>query len=383
MRRTLLSLSVLIGAVSLAGCANPFGQEGYLRDKSGDYATAETAEPIKLPEGTNAREMGDILVIPESGQQYQPLSRDFEIPRPSQRLMMKEGDSYSLERDGSNEWLQVAKSPAEVWPGILAYLEELSVVAVAKNPRTGIIETEWNDFGEDKEHGIMYRTIGKLVGVDDLDPMEDRFRFEVRNGIKTDTAEVHISHKGRPVTKEGKAPAPEPEQWNNLESRSQRLTSGMLGELLVFLARNETRSSLSLLAQDLDVGSLTELGKDGNGNPVLTIRELSFARAWAAVSSALDKAGLKVIDRNRSAGLFYLAKDLQQVNQPEEEKGFWSGLFGGEDDKKSEVSDPAETLSVRVSNYSEVVQLSVEENVNTSAPADVSEKLLKLIQENM
>lgn len=385
MRHTRLSLSIIIGAIALTGCANPFGQEGYLRDRAGDYTEAQASKPIKLPENTQSRQLGDILVIPETRQSSQNLPRDFEVPRPSQRLMMKEGDHYSLERNGSQEWLSVDREPSEVWPGVLGYIEELDVEVTTGNWEKGIVETQWNDFGNDKDHGVMYRTLGKLFGVEDLDPMEDRFRFEVRSGLKDGTTEVHVYHQGRPLTKKGKesaSPRSFEKPWDNLGERSKRLDNGVLAELLVFLARNEAKSSVSLQSQSLDIGSLAEIGRDGNGNPVLTVRNLSYARVWDAVSSALDKAGLKVVDRNRSAGLFYLADGVLQLKQSEKKKSFWSGWFG-DDEQEVEASDEAKTLTVRVSNYSEVVQLSVEKDVNTSASEDTSKRLLKVIQDNL
>ena len=382
MRRTLLSLSVLTCVMTLAGCANPFGQQGYLRDKSGDYTQEKAAEPVKLPEGSNAKDLGDILVVPETGQAWQQLPAEFEIPRPAQRLSMKEGDNYSLERDGVDEWLLTGKSPAEIWPGVLSFLENNGVTASSQNPRTGVIETTWADFGDDKEHGVMYRAFGSLVGVENLEQMEDRFRFDIRNGVKAGTAEVFVTHQGRPLTKEGKEPAPVPQEWDNLGERSKKLNEGVLGELMIYLARDDMDTSVSKLALGLDVGSLTDLTKDGNGNPVLAVRDLSYARAWAAVSDALDKAGLTVVDRNRSAGIFYLSEDPQQIDKPAKEKGFWAGLFSDEEKTANEAMTP-ETLTVRVSNFPEVVQVSVEKNVNTSAPVDVSEKLLKLIQDNL
>ncbi len=380
-RHTRLSLTMVIGAVALTGCANPFGQEGYLRDRAGDYTEAQSSKPIKLPENVQSRELGDILVIPEVSNTSQVLSRDFEVPRPSQRLMMKEGDHYSLERNGSQEWLSVDREPSEVWPGVLGYIDELGIGITTKNSAKGLVETQWNDFGKDKDHGLMYRTLGRLFGVDDLDPMEDRFRFEVRSGLKEGTTEVHVYHQGRPLSKKGKESSASL-KWDNLGERSKRLDNGVLAELLVFLARNEAKSSVSLQAQSLDVGSLSEMGRDGNGNPVLTIRGLSYARVWDATSNSLDKAGLKVVDRNRSAGLFYLADGVPQLQKPEKKKSFWSGWFS-DDEEVSEDSDEAKTLTVRVSNYSEVVQLSVEKDVNTSAPADVSNRLLKVIQDNL
>ncbi|MGO0307900.1 outer membrane protein assembly factor BamC [Endozoicomonas acroporae] len=383
-RHARLGLSVVISALVLTGCANPFGQQGYLRDRAGDYIEAQTAEPITLPAGTQARELGDILVIPEAGLTDQKLPREFEVPRPSQRLMLKEGDHYSLERNGSQEWLSVDRGPGEVLPGVLGYIEwlmeELGVGIASTEFDKGVVETQWHDFGKDKDHGVMYRTFGKLFGADDLEPMEERFRFEVRNGLKGGTTEVYVYHQGRPLAKKGK-PAATPENWDNLGETSKRKANDVLAEMLVYLARDDVQSSVSLQAQGLDIASVTEAGRDGNGNPVLTVRGLSYARVWDAVANAMDNAGLKVVDRNRSAGLFYLADSVPQLEQEQEKKSFWSGWFSDEQD--TDVSDEQKTLTVRVSNYSEAVQLSVEKDVNTSAPADVSQRLLKVIQDNL
>lgn len=381
MRRTLISLSILASVLTLAGCANPFGKQTYIRDKSGDYVNARAAEPIQLPEENNAREFGDILVIPEINREYEQLSANLDAPRPAQRLSMREGDSFSLERGDDSDWILAGENPAEVWPKLVSFLELNDVVIIRKDPKNGVIETEWDDFGGDEHRGLMYRTFGRLVGVDDAENMENRFRFEVHNGVRSGTAELRVMHQGRLPVAEGDI-GPEPEEWDNLGERSRRLDHSLLGEMLVFFAHGDMDSSISKSAQELNIGDRTTFERDGNGNPVLTVRDMSYARTWASVSSALDQTGLNVVDRNRSAGIFYLADDAEQINQPEEEKSFWSGLFGGSK-KKKEATESDETLTVRVSNFPEVIQVSVEKDVNTSAAADVSEKLLQLIHENM
>ncbi|WP_257264533.1 outer membrane protein assembly factor BamC [Endozoicomonas sp. ONNA2] len=378
-----LGLSVAISALVLTGCANPFGQQGYLRDRAGDYTEARTTRPITLPAGSRARELGDILMIPEAGLPDQKLPRKFEVPRPSRRLVLKEGDQYSIERNGSQEWLFIDREPGEVWPDVLGYIEKLveeQGMAIAGTEfAKGIVETRWQDFGNDKEHGVMYRTLGKLFAADDLEPMEDRFRFVVRNGLKVGTTEVYVYHQGRPLAKKGK-PSSVPENWDNLGERSKRKANDVLAELLVYLARDDARSSVSQ-ARGVDIASVAESGRDGNGNPVLTVRGLSYARVWDAVAQSMDKAGLKVVDRNRSAGLFYLADSVPQLAQQQQKKRFWSGWFSN--GEKTDVADEPKMLTVRVSNYPEAVQLSVEKDVNTSAPADVSQRLLNVIEDNL
>ncbi|MCW7553480.1 outer membrane protein assembly factor BamC [Endozoicomonas gorgoniicola] len=378
------TLPVMAVALTLAGCANPFGKEGYFRDKSGDYTQARVAEPLKLPEDiTDPRPMGDSLVIPPITAEHTNLEQQFQAPRPDQRLQHSEGDTYSIQRDGGDQWLLAAKSPSEIWPRILSFLEENDVPVLSKNAKQGYLETDWVDLGLDKERGFIYRTVGRWVGVEDAEPVEDRFRIEVRQGVTAGTTEVHLQHKGRPKADEGDEPAPEPADWDNMEQRSQRLDNGTLSELMLFLIRDDEDSSVSLLAQNLDLGDQVEI-VDINGNPTMTIERLSFARAWAAIDQALVKAGLEVTDKNRSGGLFYILADEQGdvvKGEPEKEPGFFARLFGK--GKKDEEESTQSTYLIRVSELTGVIQVTVEENINAFAPAEFSQKVLNLIKENM
>ncbi len=379
MRPMLKSLPLVVCVITLAGCSNPFGKEGYLRDKSGDYTKAKTAEPIQVPEDLNAKPLDTVLMIPPIAETNITVSEDYQVPRPDQRLTRKEGETYSIERDGDKSWLLAAKGPSEIWPRLEAFLEESKLDITMQDSRKGIIETNWADFSKDSEHGVVLRTIGKLVGVEDLDPMEDRFRIEVRGGVKPGTTEVHIQHKGRPPVESGNNPGPEPSDWNNLGPRSLRMDQAFASEMLVFLAKGDDNSSVSYLARDIDIGTNTELSRDGNGNPLLNIRGLPYSRSWAAIGDALDQAGITVADRNRSAGIYYLSTNAKTIAAPKKEQGFFSKLFSSKDKK----AVPEETLHLRVSEFSDSVQVSVEKDSSTSADKEESLKLLELIKENL
>ena len=380
MSHTLKSLSVMACAMMLAGCANPFGQDGYFRDKSGDYTEARVKEPLKVPEHMNPVPMGDILAIRAISQDHSDLSADFEVPRPDQRLSQNAGNVFSLEREGPRQWVLAGKNPSEIWPKVLVFLEENDVTVVTKNVKQGFLETEWADLRKDQQPGFMYRTLGKLVGAEDAVPVEERFRLEIRQGVRPGSTEIHLQHKGRPLTVEGRPPAPEPEEWDNLE-RSRRMNDEVLNELLLFLVKDEDEKSVSYLAQDLDLGSLVSMDRDGNGNPLLRIAQLSYARSWAAVGDALEKAGVEVTDRNRSAGIFYIQISPEgEVATPEEKPGFFARVFGSKD---QEEATPKDVVHMRVSELNGVVRVAVEKDANTSAPIEVSQKLLNLVKDNL
>ena len=241
------ALPVVVAALTLAGCANPFGRDGYFRDKSGDYTKAQIAEPLELPEHmANTRPMGDSLVIPPISGDHSNLEQSFRVPRPDQRLQHSAGDTYSIERSGDDQWLMAAKSPGEIWPRITSFLQENEIPVLSQNVKEGYLETQWVDLGRDRERGFIYRTVGRWVGAEEVGPMEDRFRIEVKQGVTAETTEVHLQHRGRPLTEEGDEPAPEPTEWDNMLERSPRMDNGTLNELMLFLVRDEEDSSVSL-----------------------------------------------------------------------------------------------------------------------------------------
>ncbi|KEQ16676.1 hypothetical protein GZ78_18395 [Endozoicomonas numazuensis] len=372
------TLPVMACALALAGCANPFGKEGYFRDKSGDYTQARVTTPLEIPEQMNTKPMVDALSIPPISSDHTGLESDFAVPRPDQRLTQKQGEAYIIERTGDEQWLLVDRSPSEAWPKVLAFLEENDIPVKSQNVKQGVLETEWTDLGKDPEKGYVSRAFSKLFGAEVTGPVEDRFQFEVRQGVTPASSEVRLKIKSRPILEEGQ-PAAEPE-WNNLEERSQKMDDSILNELLLFLVRDDSEKSVSYLAQDLNLGSLAVLEQDGAGNPLLRLDQLSYARSWSAVDSALQQAGVDVTDKNRSAGIFYLQVDPKGVVKKEEESSGWfSGWFGSDDKEEA----PKDVLLMRVTELNGVVRVSVEKDANTSAPADISRKLLNLVKENL
>ena len=366
-RHTRLHMSVVISALVLVGCSS---HPEILRDRAGDYTQEQTLPPLRLPKGTEARQLGDILVIPPAIQPRQTLPRDFQVPKPGRRLTVG-GNQYVIERNDGQQWLSSTLTPEQAWLGVTGYVNELGIDIASSNPEVGMLTTQWYDFDANTERGVFSSTLGKLIGDDSR---EDRFRFELRPGAPGIT-DIYIAHQGRSSDKRSV-----PDSWNNLTEHSEQINGLILGELLVFLAGNEAGSNTPAASQ---VPALVaEPGLDGNGNPVLTLRGPSYARVWDAVAVALGKAGFHVVDRDRSSGLFYLEDSPMERQEPEKSEGFWSGLFGSKEDEAA-TEEQRNTVTVRVSSYPELVQLSVERDANTSAPAQVSTELLKLIRENL
>jgi len=164
-------------------------------------------------------------------------------------------------------------------------------------------------------------------------------------------------------------------------SDSPGLEAALMDEMLATLARSaEQGGSVSLLAaRDFDAPSRVTLTQDGSGNPVLNLGA-DFDRGWSSVGRALEMGDVRVDDINRSLGVYYI--NLAEGAEKDKEPGFFSRLFGSAPSKE-EIEARAERYQVRLTRVGESVQVTVEKDLNTVAPADVARRVLTLIQENL
>lgn len=148
------------------------------------------------------------------------------------------------------------------------------------------------------------------------------------------------------------------------------------------LARgDQPGGSVSLLAdRSYDAPERVMLGRDGSGNPLLTLAS-DFDRAWSAVGRALQDADVRIDDMNRSLGVYYINL-AEGAEKPDEEPGFFARLLGGGKGAE-EIEASAERYQVRLTSVAGSVQVSVEKDIDTVAPADVARRLLELIQEKL
>jgi outer membrane protein assembly factor BamC len=135
-----------------------------------------------------------------------------------------------------------------------------------------------------------------------------------------------------------------------------------------------------LASRDFDTPSRVSLTEDGSGNPVLNVGT-DLDRAWSSVGRALEQGEWRVEDINRSLGLYYINL-AEKAEKKDEQPGFFGSLFGSKPNKE-EVEARAERYQVRLSKVGENVQVTVEKNINTVAPAEVARKVLTVIQDNL
>ncbi|MCG4454854.1 outer membrane protein assembly factor BamC [Pseudomonas sp. MMS21-TM103] len=365
----LSALALIISSTS--GCGWIYGEDGYFRDRGSDYLLARQTAPMQLPANVEAKRLDPLLPVP--AQVASSTSEgEFEVPRPQPLAVRADASEFSLQKSGESRWLVGQRVPGEVWPIARQFFEDNGFKIANERPQIGEFVTAWQRV--DQLSAAMSRRLSSRVSGLAADA-ETRVRVRVEPGVQRNTSEVFVLSAERPAGSTADVAFAS-------GSGNASLEAALLDEMLVSMERSaEQGGSVSLLAaRDFDAPSRVSLSEDGNGNPVLNLGA-DFDRAWSGVGRSLEAADVRIDDLNRSLGVYYinLAEGAQKKG---EEPGFFSNLFGGKPDKE-EIDARAERYQVRLTAVGDSVQVTVEKDLNTVAPADVARRILELIQENL
>jgi outer membrane protein assembly factor BamC len=365
----LSALALIISSTS--GCGWVWGPDGYFRDRGSDYLEATQTAPMQIPAGvSDTKRLDPLLPIPRNVADASQKSGEYIVPRPQPLATTADSSDFSLQKSGDARWVLAQRAPAEVWPLAHQYFEDNGFRIAEDRPQTGEFSTTWQRLDE-LSASVAQRLKTSGTSADS----ETRVRVRIEPGVQRNTSEIYVVSIERPAG--STAEADFPARTTNLG-----LDSALTDDMLASLSRSaEKGGSVSLLAaRDYDTPSRVALSEDGSGNPVLNLGA-DLDRAWSAVGRALNQGEWRVEDINRSLGLYYINL-AEKAKTPENEPGFFGRLFGSKETKE-QVDARAERYQVRLSKVGDNVQVTVEKNINTVAPADISRRVLGIIQDNL
>jgi len=281
-----------------------------------------------------------------------------------------EASDYTLQKSGDSSWVMGQHPPAEVWPVAIQFFQDNGFRLDEQRPQTGEFTTTWQRADE------LSAAMGKRLSAAGVaSDAETRVRVRIEPGVQRNTSEIYVVSAERPAGSTADV------AFTN-RSVNTGLDAALVDDMLASMSRTaEQGGSVSMLAtRDYDTPSRVSLSEDGSGNPVLNVGS-DLDRAWSSVGRALEQGEWRVEDINRSLGLYYINL-AEKAEKKDEKPGFFSGLFGSKPDK-DEVEARAERYQVRLSKVGDSVQVTVEKNINTVAPAEVARKVLSVIQDNL
>lgn len=335
---------------SLSACSmlglELFGEEGFFRDREGDYLEAETIPRIVVPDTMDSYIIDDLLVIPTlSNNTGQPF---IQAPRP--RPLQRDPDrSVIVQSMNEKSWAVVDASVSQVWPRVRQYWLEKDIELALENPANGLLETNW------------------FINGDNSDTQE-KIRVVVEPGFQDESAEVSLIQISVPQNSE----VSERVNWPQ-ESMDPDYASEVLNEISVYLAnemRNYQASTVSFLAGNMPSAGKATMLSEGGIN-MLHLRS-DFDRSWAAVGRAIERAGIEIIEENIGEGLFSVAYGETDVI---EEPGLMQRILST---GRRRETIPFGVFLVEVDTGVEVVALRMVDVVNQPYSTELTEEDIEL-----
>lgn len=345
---------IILCFVPLLGACNYLaGENGPFRDRADDYMEAPVLPRMDIPEELDSYTLDQLYVIPEQlSASAQPLE---EIPLPKP-IEANRREGVIIQNLADRSWIVLDATPGQVWPLVRDYWTQLQVILEYENPSSGIMETSWLEVDSNLE-------------------TRHKYRVTIEPGLHSGYSEIYVIHQESPRSE----PAPLITTWpetSNVKEREQQI----LDSLSQYLAdRNDVyqASSASLLAGSIEAERKANIVDDGQGGQVLQLR-LNYNRAWVLVRSALDEAGVTILENDRD--MAFLNVRFSGIQQEEDEPGFIGRLFNRD---SPEAQATERDFSVRLVDEGGVVSVIAEPLEAADDLADMTAELLLVINDNL
>lgn len=283
------------------------GDEGWLRDRQGDYLDAQTVSRMQIPENLDNFTMEDLYRIPPEPEG----PGDYHATPPApEAIDTRVRDNVVLQQFGDRSWIVLGATAGQVWPRLLDYWSTEDLPLARQDAGAGVMETQW------------------LPQQEGDTEVRHKYRISVEPGLHAGNSEIYVRH----VSDRGESPSDAPGQWPGESDNPQR-AEAVLTSISTYLAERTDlyrASSVSLLAGSVEAESKANV-LGGSGEPARLELRIDFDRAWSQVAQSLDNANIEILESDRDQRRFRVAFSGEESA---EEPGFFSRLFGGGPDEE-------------------------------------------------
>lgn len=328
------------------------GEDGYFRDRQGDYLQAPVAPDMRVPDHLDSYTLDQLYVVPE---EVVP-NADFtagEIPRPKP-LDTNRPEGVIIRRFSGENWIVIAASPGQVWPRVRDFWTQQGTELEYENPVDGVMETIWLNSPTDPDQ-------------------REKYRLTIEPGVHVGSSEIALVQ----IARENSATGTELIIWPQL-SESEDREFALLQEISQYLADRTdiySSSSASLLAGSLESDTKANFLEDRGLGPSLELR-VSVNRAWGQVAQALGDAGINITSRDQDALLFQV--EFAGFTQEDDSSGFFSRVFNREDGDDETLN----RYQVTLQEASDLVRVTAQP-LNDESLAGLEANLLQAILSNL
>ena len=323
--------NTLIGFLTvtfISSCSYLTGPEGLFPETKYDFLEEEVSPSLRIPEELDKIDKENhypIAYIVNNN-----IAKD--VPKPRQVFSSGGASEVQLRRLGELMWIYVETLPSTAWPISKNYWETSSYQIISTDAETG----------------------GIKVAIDD----NSSYEMIIEHGIKEASTEIFLKQINN----------------NNEDITDIESIKPEFQKVVDYLAASvENFSGTSLAAQSLNEKKKARIFTQ-NDQTVIEL-DLTYPRAWSAVSRALTAGNIVTNDRNRDKGIFYVSY------ASEVEAGFFSFLSFGQDENEEGliIGDEAE-FEIKVKSLGSRTIITAEA---TNGSIEDAETLLSKINESL
>ena len=409
-RFPLRACTVAVIAASLTGCQ-------YLGSKFTDekiqYESTTSRAPLEIPPDLSQLPMDDRFTVPGKTQTVTAtqVAETEQARKNASGAAVENGTAPVLPttvvtkivKDGSERYIQVNLPPEQVWESLLDFWPSVGLQVEREDPRAGVMETNWAENKANLPQDIIRATLGKLLDSVYSTGERDRYRTRIErnaNGgtdiyitnrrmveVYTSSSEEHTAWQPAPADKELEAEMltrlslrlendfnPKQKTREEIEKQPALQKAAPVGAAAQI---NVTGTVIDRETSEPLVGaSVIIKGADGK-TEALEIDE-DFDRAWRRVGVGLDRVGLNIEDRDRSAGIYYIRYlDPDYEVKKRNDEGLFSRWFS----KEKPVDAPLYRVKL-VSDGNKTTVTAMPDSDKTD-PLSTSARILNLLQEQV
>ena len=312
----------------ISSCSYLTGPEGLFPETKYDFLEEEVAPSLRIPEELDKIDKENHYPIAYTLNNN--IAKD--VPKPRQVFSSGGASEVQLRRLGELMWIYVETLPSTAWPISKNYWETSSYQIISTDAETGFIK----------------------VAIDD----NSSYEMIIEHGIKEASTEIFLKQINN----------------NNEDITDIESIKPEFQKVVDYLAASvENFSGTSLAAQSLKERKKARIFTQ-NDQTVIEL-DLTYPRAWSAVSRALTAGNIVTNDRNRDKGIFYVSY------ASEVEAGFFSFLSFGQDENEEGLvlGDEAE-FEIKVKSLGSRTIITAEA---TNGSIEDAETLLSKINESL
>jgi len=247
-----------------------------------------------------------------------------------QEAILESNNNIEVKKSGNIRWLQVKKSPDEVWNLVKQFFKEEGFIIKKSNKKIGIMET---DYLENKPEipaqsvGLIRSMLQKALKARYSLPIIDKYRVRVEpeDGTKSTNVFLSISSMQEVITNSGRED--ENTTWQPRE-KDVALEVEMLYKLMLFFGGDKVISREKILQAKEESSIEIDLKTSFNGYSILVFNS-NFLDAWDSFSWALDQLDIDIEDKD------ILEKSIYINSARTSDLGFFTTIFGDEAVKKT------------------------------------------------